>query len=107
MRKQVQIVITQCDDCWKHTYARAHAHTPEDTLCCVSPSVMSDSVIPTDCSLPGSSVREILQARILLGNAITATLTGVYHASRMDVSWMRVVCMCVCVCVCVCVKKWT
>ena len=31
---------------------------------CVSLSVVSDSVDPVDCSLPGSSVSEILQARI-------------------------------------------
>ena len=31
----------------------------------VSRSVMSGSLDPMDCSLPGSSVREILQARIL------------------------------------------
>ena len=33
--------------------------------CHLSPSVMSNSFNPTDCSLPGSSVHEILQARIL------------------------------------------
>ena len=32
---------------------------------CLVTSVMSDSVLPMDCSLPGSSVHEILQARIL------------------------------------------
>ena len=31
----------------------------------VSRSVMSDSLQPMDCSLPSSSVHEILQARIL------------------------------------------
>ena len=37
------------------------------TLCCavLSRSVMSDSLWPLDCSPPGSSVRGILQARIL------------------------------------------
>ena len=38
----------------------------ENSLCCVSCSVVSDSAIdPMDCSPPGSSVRGILQARIL------------------------------------------
>ena len=32
---------------------------------CVSHSVMPDSLDPVDCSLPGSSVHRILQARIL------------------------------------------
>ena len=37
----------------------------------VSPSVMSDSCEPMDCSPPGSSVRGILQARILEWGAIS------------------------------------
>ena len=37
----------------------------------VSRSVMSDSYDPMDCSLPGSSVHGILQARILEGAAIS------------------------------------
>ena len=32
---------------------------------CVSRSVVSDSCNPMDCSMPGSSAREILQARIV------------------------------------------
>ena len=39
---------------------------------CVSCSVVSDSVTPTDCSPPGSSVRGILQARILEWVAISS-----------------------------------
>ena len=35
------------------------------TLKCVSRSVLSDSLDPMDCSLPGSSVHGLLQARIL------------------------------------------
>ena len=34
-------------------------------ICILSCSVMSDSLDPMDCSLPGSSVHGILQARIL------------------------------------------
>ena len=36
-------------------------------------SVMSDSCNPMDCSLPGSSVHEILQARILEWVAISVS----------------------------------
>ena len=39
---------------------------------CVSCSVVSDSVTPMDCSPPGSSVRGILQARILEWVAISS-----------------------------------
>ena len=35
------------------------------THVCVSCSIVSDSLRPLDCSLPGSPVHEILQARIL------------------------------------------
>ena len=38
---------------------------------CISHSVMSDSLRPMDCSLPGSSVHGILQARKLESVAIS------------------------------------
>ena len=42
----------------------------------VSHSVMSDSKTPLDCSLPGSSVHEIFQARILEWVAISFPSPG-------------------------------
>ena len=69
-----------------------------------------------DCSLPGSSVHGILQARILGWVAIPFT-----RVSSQPRDWTRVCCiagkfltvwatreahsMCVCLCVCVCIKK--
>ena len=40
-------------------------------VCALSHSVVSDSCDPIDCSLPGSSVHGILQARILDGVVIS------------------------------------
>ena len=45
-----------------HDYGKNHSF---DSLSLLSYSVMSDSCDPMDCSLPGSSVHGILQARIL------------------------------------------
>ena len=39
--------------------------TSYSLMCMLSPSVVSDSVTLADCSLPGSSVYVIFQARIL------------------------------------------
>ena len=50
-------------------------------------SVMSDSCDPVDCSLPGSSVRGILQVRILEWVAISGNCVRppALHPSRVDV----------------------
>ena len=47
--------VTEHKHIWRNVYV----------LCVLSCSVMSDSLRPIDCSLPGSSVHWILQARIL------------------------------------------
>ena len=58
-------------------------------LCeCVSLSVLSDSVIPEDCSLPGSSVHGILQARILEWVAISFS-----RGSSQPRDWTLVSCI--------------
>ena len=56
-----------------HACQEATVRTGHGTMCvCVlSRSVVSDSCDPIDCSLPGSSVRGILQARILEWVAIS------------------------------------
>ena len=56
---------------------RAHTYL---SVCALSCSVMSNSLQPMDCSLPGSSVHGILQARILEWVAI--------HFSRGS-SWLK------------------
>ena len=65
---------------------------------CVSYSVMSDSLQPLDCSLPGSSVHGILQARILekvaiffsRGSSWPRDWTGVsYITGRFIIIWVR------------------
>ena len=52
---------------------------------CVNHSVMSNSCDPMDCSLPGSSVRGILQARILEWVAIPFSKSQ-YMGKKKD-SW--------------------
>ena len=51
---------------------------------------------PMDCSLPGSSVHGIFQARVLKWGA--TAFSKLYIKRDINLS----VCMCVCVCVCVC-----
>ena len=52
----------------------------------VSHSVVPDSLWPMDCSLPGSSVHEILQERILEGIAITFSRGSSQPRDRTQVS---------------------
>ena len=57
-------------------YFNRKRRKPHDQLCAMlSRSVVSDSCEPIDCSLPGSSVLEILQARILEWVAIPFSMT--------------------------------
>ena len=66
----------QCSlDCFKHTHTHTHTHTHngEASNCFYKASVSESEVAqscptlcdPMDCSLPGSSVHGILQARVL------------------------------------------
>ena len=57
-----------------------NTHTHLKKFCVVSVAQLCPTLAIPWTILPGSSVHEILQARILLGTATTATLTGVYHA---------------------------
>ena len=50
-----------------------------------SPSVMSDSLRPTDCNLPGSSIHGIFQARVLEWGAISFS-----RGSFQPRDWTRV-----------------
>ena len=68
---------------------------------------------PMDCSLPGSSIHGIFQARVLERGAITFSelALGENTSSCVEIEGERdedgcgVVCACVCVCVCVCEDK--
>ena len=58
-------------------------------LCVHCQSVMFDSFIPVDCRLPGSSVHEILQARILEWVAISFSRESSQPKDRTWVSCVR------------------
>ena len=82
---------------------------------CVCVSMLVAQLYPTlcnpmDCSLPGFSVHEILQARIVEWIAIPFSMasswargqTQVSRTTGSTVSEPPEKCVCVCVCVCVC-----
>ena len=60
-----------------------HTGWPSAMLSC---SVVSDSYNPIDCSLPGSSVHGILQARILEWASISFSKGSSQHGGRTQVS---------------------
>ena len=53
---------------------------------CLSCSVVSDSLNPMDCSLPGASVRGVLQARVLEWIAIPASRESSRPKDRTQIS---------------------
>ena len=55
---------------------------------CVSHSVVNESLRPTDCSLPGSSVHELLQARILEWAAISFSKASSQPRDRTQISYI-------------------
>ena len=55
-------------------------------VCCISCSVMSDSLNPMNCSPPGSSAQGILQARILEWVAISYSRGSFRLTDRTRVS---------------------
>ena len=57
-------------------------------VCVLSGSVMSDTWDPIDCSLPGSSVHGILQARILEWVAISFSRGSSWLRNRTQVSYI-------------------
>ena len=58
------------------------------TMCAVSRSVMSGSCDPIDCSLPGSSVHGILQARILEWVAISFS-RGIFPTQGLNLDLLH------------------
>ena len=54
------------------------------TAICVSRSVLSDSLVPMDCSPPGSSVHGILQARKLGCHFL---LQGIFPTQGLNLHW--------------------
>ena len=70
-----------------HTLTHTHTHTIYMMMMMLSCSVMSHSWDSMDCSLPSSSVRGILQARILEWVAMPSSKGSFWPRNRTQVSY--------------------
>ena len=70
-------------------YCQVIFHCMDIVLCCVSHSVVSNSLQPHDCYLPGSSVHGILQARILEQVAISYSRGSSQPIDLICIFWYK------------------